>query len=141
MAESNSRILPIQVYCDRPTAPKSPKSLPQAKSLASLPHTFKPEAVLEFDWRKLTALGVSLADAEAIAQTLVLKKVMSAYWRKLMRAGIPMDDARRIARAIAKYDAAGILPTAQQQLLVSQYCPFVCRAGLWRAELLLASRH
>lgn len=94
----------------------------------------------EFDWRKLTALGLSLEDAETIAQTLALKKMMLAYWRRLLRVGIPPDDARRIARAIAKYDAMKVFSTHRQQELIAQYCARVCRAGLWRADLLLFSR-
>ena len=101
------------------------------------PKSLTVESVLEFDWHKLTALGVSVDDAQAIAQTLALKKIMFLYWRRLLKAGAPFDDARRIARAIAKYDTAKTLPTARQRQLITQYCPFVCRSGLWRAELLL----
>ncbi|NJR66817.1 MAG: hypothetical protein HC772_18295 [Leptolyngbyaceae cyanobacterium CRU_2_3] len=141
MYESNLRILPIQVYCDRAPIPLKSR-LPQTSFPVTpvLLSSVNAEAVLKFDWRKLTALGVSLDDAEAIAQTLVLKKIMSLYWRRLIRVEVPTDDARRIARAVAKYDAAGIIPTPRQQRLISQYCPLVCRAKLWRAELLLASR-
>jgi len=95
------------------------------------------EAILEFDWHKLMALGVSAEDAQTIAQTLATKKIMFLYWRRLLKCGAPFDEARRIARAIAKYDTAKILPTAQQRQLITQYCPLVCRSGLWRAELLL----
>jgi hypothetical protein len=101
---------------------------------------FETEQLLEFDWRKLTALGVSLEDAKTIAQTLVIKKIMLCYWRKLMRVGVPMDDARRIARAIAKYDTVRVLPTQRQQALICQYCPLVCRSNLWRRELLLTAK-
>ena len=100
---------------------------------------FPTEQLLEFDWRKLTALGVSLEDAKTIAQNLIIKKIMLHYWRRLMRVGVPMDDARRIARAIAKYDTARVLPTARQQALICQYCPLVCRSELWRRELLLSA--
>ena len=140
MTNSNLSILPA---CDRPsvrhlaTAFQSEPTLSPAETKQPL----STDSVLEFDWHKLTALGLSTEDAQMVAQTLVIKKVMFLYWRRLLRSGAPLDDARRIARAIAKYDTAKILPTAQQQQLIVHYCPFVCRSGLWRAELLLnASR-
>lgn len=100
----------------------------------------KAESVLAFDWRKLTALGVSWEEARSIATTLITKQFMLRYWRRLVRAGVPVDDARRIARAVAKFDLMELPPTVQQQALIQRYCPTVCRAGLWRAELLLQSR-
>lgn len=98
------------------------------------------EAVLSFNWRELTTLGVSWEEARSIATTLVTKRFMVVYWRRLLRAGVPVDDARRIARTVAKYDLMDILPTLAQQTLIQQYCPVVCRCGLWRADLLLRSR-
>ena len=92
---------------------------------------------LTFDWKKLVTLGVDPTDAETIAQVLKTKHLMRVYWRKLTRAGVPKDDARRIARAIAKYDVNRRPPRSHQRLLIQQYCPFVCRCGLWRSALLL----
>ncbi|HEY9626882.1 MAG TPA: hypothetical protein V6C84_06235 [Coleofasciculaceae cyanobacterium] len=145
MTHSNLSILPAS---DRPSDNRSSVRRPttafqseSALSPAETEQSLNPESVLEFDWHKLTALGLSTEDAQKVAQTLVIKKVMFLYWRRLLRSGAPLDDARRIARAIAKYDTAKILPTAQQQQLIVRYCPFVCRSGLWRTELLLnASR-
>jgi hypothetical protein len=100
----------------------------------------KAETVLAFDWRELTALGISWEEARSIATTLITKQLMLRYWRRLLRADVPIDDARRIARAIAKFDQMELAPTLQQQTLIRHYCPAVCRAGLWRAGLLLQSR-
>lgn len=104
------------------------------------PDTLKAESVLAFDWRELTALGVSWEEARLIATTLITKQFMLRYWRRLVRAGVPIDDARRIARAVAKFDVMELAPTSQQQTLIQYYCPAVCRSGLWRAGLLLQSR-
>lgn len=98
------------------------------------------ESVLAFDWRELTALGVSWEEARSIATTLIAKQFMLMYWRRLIRAGVPIDDARRIARAVAKFDLMDRVPTFRQQNLIQHYCPAVCRSGLWRAKLLLQSR-
>lgn len=100
----------------------------------------KAEHVLAFDWRGLTALGVTPEDARSIATTLIAKRLMLIYWRRLHRAGIPYQDAKRIARAVAKYDVMEMLPSARQQTLIGRYCPIVCRVGLWRRELLLTRR-
>lgn len=98
------------------------------------------EDVLSFNWRELTALGVAPEQARAIAETLIAKRLMSLYWRKLTLAGVAPDPARRIARIIARYDVIEVLPTVQQQVLLSQNCPAICRAGLWRVKLLLSVR-
>jgi hypothetical protein len=98
------------------------------------------EDVLSFNWRELTALGVAPEQARAIAETLIAKRLMSIYWRKLTLAGVARDPARRIARIIARYDVIEVLPTVQQQVLLSQNCAAICRAGLWRVKLLLSSR-
>jgi hypothetical protein len=100
----------------------------------------KAENVLSFNWRQLTSLGVSPDQARSIAITLIAKRVMYVYWRRLRRVEVPPDQARRIARSIAKYDVMEQAPTPQQQRLIQRYCPAICRAGLWRVELLLSSR-
>lgn len=102
--------------------------------------SIKAERILAFNWRQLTALGLSWEDARVMAKTLVAKRLMCLYWRRLRRVGVSADDARRIARAVAKFDAMDLPPTLQQQQLIHRYCPAVCRCGLWRADLLLASR-
>lgn len=102
--------------------------------------SIRAEDVLAFDWRALTALGVSWEEARSIATTLIVKQFMGMYWRRLLRSDVPAKEARRIARAIAKFDLLDLPPTAQQRVLIQRYCPAVCRSGLWRCNLLLQSR-
>lgn len=103
----------------------------------SLKDRIRAESVLSFNWRTLTDLGVSPEEAHSIATTLIAKRVMVVYWHRLTRVDVPTVEARRIARAIAKYDIMGIQPATYYQALIHRYCPAVCRAGLWRMELLL----
>lgn len=65
------------------------------------------------------------------------REMTPTYWRQLIEAGVPLETARIIAWIIARYDAAKRLPNASQVTLLSQYCPMICRAGLWRSGLLL----
>jgi hypothetical protein len=97
--------------------------------------------LLAFDWRDLIALGVTQAEAHSIATRLIARRLMLAYWRKLLKAGVALHTARRLARTIAKYDVMARLPTPQQQHLLRQHCPAICRSGLWRVEMLLQARN
>lgn len=65
------------------------------------------------------------------------RELMPIYWRKLIELGVPINEAKAIAWIVARYDVACKVPGPHQQLLVRQYCRFLCRAGLWRASLLL----
>jgi len=67
------------------------------------------------------------------------REMTPTYWRQLIEAGVPLETARVIAWIIARYDAAKRLPNAAQAALLFQYCPMICRAGLWRSSLLLAA--
>ena len=64
------------------------------------------------------------------------RQKMPVYWRKLIEAGVPIDEAKLLAWAIVRFEVAQISPTPDQQQLLRQYCRFVCRAGLWRSNLL-----
>ncbi|MGJ3252074.1 MAG: hypothetical protein ACFE0J_13220 [Elainellaceae cyanobacterium] len=68
-----------------------------------------------------------------------IQETKSIYWRRLIEVGVPVEAANMIAWAIAYYDVAKELPTAQQRALISYYCRFICRAELWRRQLLLHS--
>ncbi len=59
------------------------------------------------------------------------------YWERLIQAEVPSQDAWEVASVIARYDIEGRLPTTEQRNLVGRYCVAVCRAELWRRELLL----
>ncbi len=60
------------------------------------------------------------------------------YWERLTQVGVASQDAWKVASAIARYDVEGRLPTPEQRNLIGRYCVAVCRAELWRRELLLA---
>jgi len=109
-------------------------------SLPKINPNLDAEALLAFDWRNLTALGVTQDEAHSIAAKLMTRRLMLAYWRRLLKAGVSLDTARRLARTIAKYDVMQLLPTPQQQDILRQNCPVICRTGLWRAEMLLQAR-
>lgn len=64
------------------------------------------------------------------------REITPTYWRKLIEAGVPIDAANIIAWAIARYDTAKRLPQTEQRSLINHYCPSICRAGLWRSQLL-----
>jgi hypothetical protein len=64
------------------------------------------------------------------------REIMPIYWRRLIEMGVPINEAKVIAWAIVRYDVGKILPDLQQQQILKQYCRFICRAALWRAELL-----
>ena len=66
-----------------------------------------------------------------------VKKIGILYWQKLMRVGVPQGEARSIAAAIAKFDAANRLPNPDQKQLIVKYSPLICRAHLWRTDILL----
>ncbi|HEY9736628.1 MAG TPA: hypothetical protein V6D06_10110 [Trichocoleus sp.] len=68
-----------------------------------------------------------------------VKKVGVQYWRRLHQNGIPLLEARQIAAAIAKFDVAKRPPTGEQAALIIRYSPLICRAQLWRRDLLPTS--
>ena len=59
------------------------------------------------------------------------------YWQKLVREGVPKDEARKIASAIAKFELFEKPPSQDQRQLISQFSAFICRAQLWRSDLLI----
>lgn len=69
-------------------------------------------------------------------KTIGSREIMPIYWRRLIEVGVPINEAKVIAWAIVRYDVGKVLPNLQQQQILKQYCRFVCRAALWRSELL-----
>lgn len=65
-----------------------------------------------------------------------VRETVPIYWRRLIEVGVPIDDAKEIAWAIVRYDAAKVSPSATQQQLLRCHSRFICRARLWRSELL-----
>lgn len=77
---------------------------------------------------------------QEIKQMLLRRRVRQTrpvYWRKLVEAGVPIHAADVIAKAIAQYDAVRQAPSSDQQTLINEYCRFICRANLWRSQLLV----
>ena len=66
-----------------------------------------------------------------------VRRTRPVYWRKLVEAGVPVHAADAIAKAIAQYDAVRKAPSSDQQDLINEYCRFICRANLWRSQLLM----
>lgn len=66
-----------------------------------------------------------------------IRKIRPVYWRRLVEVGVPVQVADVIAKAIAQYDASRQQPNPVQQHLIREYCRFVCRAELWRSQLLV----
>lgn len=66
-----------------------------------------------------------------------IKQIGVLYWIKLIREGVPRNEGRIIAAAIAKFKVANRPPTEEQKALITQYSALICRAGLWRRELLM----
>ncbi|MEM9214669.1 MAG: hypothetical protein AAGD25_10015 [Cyanobacteria bacterium P01_F01_bin.150] len=76
---------------------------------------------------------------QEIKQMLLRRRVRRTrpvYWRQLVEVGVPIDVADVIAKAIAQYDAVRQTPNSYQQHLISEYCRYICRANLWRSQLL-----
>lgn len=65
------------------------------------------------------------------------KELGITYWQKLVREGVPRDEAKKIATAIAKLELFAKPPSLEQKQLISQFSRFVCRAQLWRSDLLI----
>lgn len=64
------------------------------------------------------------------------REIAPIYWRKLIEVDVPINTAMVIAWAIARYDSAKKIPDPQQQDLIKYYCRQICRAELWRSNLL-----
>ena len=91
------------------------------------------------EWRTVMALGLSEAESKALVKSLAVHQLMKMYRLHLLKHGINAQDAADIASAIAYYDTFGHLRNSQQQALLNQYCVELCRANLWRSELLEAA--
>ena len=85
------------------------------------------------------ALGLSESEAKAVVKSLAVHQLTKLYRLHLQKHGIKGQDVMDIANAIAYYDTFGHLRDTQQQALLNQYCVELCRANLWRSELLEAA--
>jgi hypothetical protein len=68
---------------------------------------------------------------------MIARKLAKIYWRRLIKLGVPIEDAMYIAIAIARFDVANKKPRTKYRNLIGRYCPYICRAELWRPGLLV----
>jgi hypothetical protein len=83
-------------------------------------------------------MTVDNTQAPQRVRRIAIREIVPIYWRRLIEVGVPINAAKVIAWAIARYDVVHKVPEPGQQVLISQYCRFICRAQLWRSDLLLA---
>ncbi len=104
--------------------------------------------------QRLVELGMSEVEAKKVARavanykaakrakrkqrSLQVRELMPTYWRRLIEVGVSMEDARTLAEIIARYDVLKQLPNEEQRRQLNQHCRYICRAELWRYELLAA---
>ena len=109
-------------------------------SLSTLPREsvarFSQHGFACLDWRLITALGLPEAEAKAVVQTLSFRQLTRRYHWRLGQVGIPQEAVGLISEAIAYYDTYENAPAGDYQSLMTRYCVEICRAGLWRAQLL-----
>lgn len=86
----------------------------------------------------MTAYTTIATESTRRSRRIAIREIVPIYWRKLIEVGVPINVAKSIAWAIVRYDVVHKVPTPMQQALISQYCRFICRAQLWRSDLLLA---
>ncbi len=97
-------------------------------SMMATPSSFEPPSIA-------TELPQHLAARMNIANDFRDRGI--TYWQKLVREGVPKDEARKIASASAKFELFEKPPSQDQKQLISQFSAFVCRAQLWRSDLLI----
>ncbi|MGF1457844.1 MAG: hypothetical protein ACFBSG_02340 [Leptolyngbyaceae cyanobacterium] len=59
------------------------------------------------------------------------------YWQKLVREGVPKREAQILAKVIVKFELFAQSPTPEHKRLISQFSALLCRAQLWRSDMLL----
>lgn len=101
-----------------------------------IPYSASSKGLSCLEWRTLVALGLSEADAKATVKGLAMRQLVKTYRQHLLKAGLVEREATGIANAIAHYDTFGQLRNAEQRELLNRHCVEICRARLWRSELL-----
>jgi hypothetical protein len=86
--------------------------------------------------RRGTQSPLRIPAVNSAASRKSVREVTPIYWRTLIEVGVPIEAARLIAWAIARHDLGRREPDSMQKRLISQYSRFICRAGLWRSNLL-----
>lgn len=86
----------------------------------------------------MTTAELFSADVAHQSPSIVIaRKLATSHWKQLIRYGVPIEDAAHIAIAIARFDVARKKPRRHQRALIDQYCPFICRAELWRPGMMV----
>jgi len=88
------------------------------------------------DWRVIVALGVPESDAKTMVKELSARHMIKRYRWLLIQLGLDQHEASSVAQAIAYHDTFECRPTVAQQTLIQRHCSAICRAQLWRANLL-----
>jgi hypothetical protein len=60
------------------------------------------------------------------------------YWQKLVRERVPKTEAQEIAKAIVKLELFAQSPSPKHKQLISRFSASLCRAQLWRSDLLIS---
>lgn len=82
-------------------------------------------------------MSVITAPAPAIDIATDYRSLSIIYWQKLVREGVPKSEAQMIAKAIVKFELFAQRPSPDHKQLISRFSALLCRAQLWRSDLLL----
>lgn len=77
------------------------------------------------------------ATAPAIDIANDYRSLSIIYWQKLVREGVPRQEAQTLAKAIVKFELFGYPPSREHKQTISRFSALLCRAQLWRSDLLL----
>ena len=80
---------------------------------------------------------MTAATAPAIDIANDYRSLTIIYWQKLVREGVPKKEAQMIAKAIAKFELFAQSPSQEHKQIISRFSALLCRAQLWRSDLLL----
>ncbi|NET31757.1 MAG: hypothetical protein F6K19_07110 [Cyanothece sp. SIO1E1] len=89
-----------------------------------------------FSFELTTPMATQASFYGAKLTSISIRNIASDYWIRLLELGVPSPDAWNISVAIAKFDAKNEIPNSAQKGLISQHCPIICRAKLWRRQLI-----
>ncbi|RZM77431.1 hypothetical protein [Leptolyngbya iicbica] len=83
-------------------------------------------------------MTVMTAPAPAIDIANDYRSLSIIYWQKLVREGVPKPEAQAIAKAIVKFELFAQSPSHEHKQLISRFSALLCRAQLWRSDLLIS---
>ena len=83
-------------------------------------------------------MTVMTSPAPAINIANDYRSLSIIYWQKLVREGVPKTEAQDIAKAIVKFELFAQSPSQEHKQLISRFSALLCRAQLWRSDLLIS---